>query len=1132
MPQLKLVQGIEGDLLRRKRSGTIGMFIAIAGAIFQILALAAEEDYLVNIGKFFSSLIRLDFSKLTPSGVTPELIGLFVIVIGFGTYFIFRWTGFLMRESKEPFRYTFWIEAFTPVQKTTDKDSNYPNNNLGFDPHDRFYLLHSDLLERLDSRIGRFSLLNYSKDKVDEKALISHIHIHGNYALREENNDRWIIHVMPCIRIGPPGSPETLAYPVKYTLKKEKTGTKSDHKLENSGENKEKGAVSKTKNYIFDAEEYNQIIERVYSSIATEVYKRIESDVKGKIAMFPTPFRRAIALFHEAEDFARSNTIDAYDRAVQLYNEARRYFKISEIKWITKFLLKMPLLWRKEVKFLHMHSRIQIGYAKCLIYKMAISALSGRYKNPLFEIREDLKEVTDRLEILHKRIGTKWKQKIIQSLIEKGEDKKHNRLNSLIAFLTFPKDSLLRCLFLNPNEALFEQQRRILFDAYVVAALEHYYLVAIKKAKEYLENARAIDPQLSERNALYLLAAGEIEPDIDKEILLFRQATEIAPKFQIAQYLLAFSSEMRFRTQNEIVKARAKSVIEEYDEILKINPGNIAALSTQGYIWWLLKDYDKAKKKYEEGREIKAIARQTFIGDLNYGLARIEAEKGNFNESYSLYMQAISADPGVGAYSTTTSRISTSSYYDYIDSNMLERYKSFRETVEGHIEQYNKINELPEDAKKQDDENDAVSEKTLAAVRSFVLNDYGNACLNYFFRFGNFGRLDDAINAFEEAIEKYPENAVAYYNLHKAYACKGSTGNEKVSNCLKEAEKLAPAWPALVTLSAQAEVRQFQKQIDDKLGEKREKEKDLNEKKDTFRTKSNELSEMKRKQDVSSAQQQSYFVFSENEFKPPFDIEKLCKVINDDKYDISLKNVPFNTISWLNELLQLPNFYDILDSKKRISSVSKDINIKDLDYKTKGYRNKQFPSLNQVDQRNIIRLNRLLLEETYPQATPRSPQGKLALPQKKPKDVDIEKKEIEYLHQNILDCEVKIQKLDEEIKGLQDKLQNKISPNIISKIANQTKFTSLFEGLKIDYNGKGVSKLCKVMNERDKFDENDIDALRVLAEVWSTNRIKDKEEDALKASEKLCEVIMNYYPENFDTNLILIEIYKSIRVLK
>lgn len=1131
MPQLKLVQGIEGDLLRRKRSGTISVFVALAGVIFQIVLSFSEEKYLSSIGKFFINLVQFRFGELFGlEGLSIHgLTGMLVLIVGFGIYFLFRWTSFLLNESKEPFRYTFWIDEFMPVGDVESKNglskvdkidkTDSKGKKLTFKNIDRFLLLHHDLMEKLNHRIRRFSLLNESKpDNPDnkEKAVTSHIHISGNYAIREEKDEKWIIHIMPRIRVGTSGSPTTLAYPVKYTFEKD-----------TSKQGKEDGDSS-----TLNADRYNQIVERVYSSIATEIYKQIESDVKGKIALFPTPYLRAVALFHEAEDFARSNTIDAYDRAIQLYNEARRYFKISEIKGITKLLLMMPVLWRKEVKFLHMHASIQIGYAKCLIYKMAISALSGRYKNPLFEIREDLKEVTERLEILHKRIGTKWKQKTIQSLHEKDVDKKHKRLNYLIAFLTFPKDSLSRCLFLKPNQFLFERQKRILFDAYVVAALEHYYLAAIKKAKEYLENARAIDPHLSERNALYILAAGEIEPDIDKEILLFRQATEIAPDFQIAQYLLAFSSEMLFRTQNEIAKARAKSVIEEYDEILKINPGNIAALSAQGYIWWLLEDYDKAKKKYEEGREIKAIARQTFIGDLNYGLARIEAENGNFNKSYDLYKQAISADPGVGAYSTTTSRISTSSYYDYIDSNMLERYKSFRKKVEGHIEQYNKINELPEDAKKQDDENEAVSEKTLKAVLSFVLNDYGNACLKYFHRFGNFGRLDDAINAFEEAIEKYPENAVAYYNLHKAYACKGSTGNEKVSNCLKEAEKLAPAWPALVTLSAQAEVRQFQKQIDDKLGEKREKEKDLNEKKDTFRTKSNELSEMKRKQDVSSAQQQSYFVFSENEFKPPFDIEKLCKVINDDKYDISLKNVPFNTISWLNELLQLPNFYDILDSKKRISSVSKDINIKDLDYKTKGYRNKQFPSLNQVDQRNIIRLNRLLLEETYPQATPRSPQGKLALPQKKPKDVDIEKKEIEYLHQNILDCEVKIQKLDEEIKGLQDKLQNEISPKNIYKIANQTKFTSLFEGLKIDYNGKGVSKLCEVMNERDKFDENDIDALRALAEVWSTNRIKDKEEDALKASEKLCEVIMNYYPENFDTNLILIEIYKSLRARK
>ena len=67
--------------------------------------------------------------------------------------------------------------------------------------------------------------------------------------------------------------------------------------------------------------EYLDIVERVYSSIATEVYRRIGSDVHDKITLFPTAHLRAVALYHEAEDFARSNTVDAYEQAIALYRE-------------------------------------------------------------------------------------------------------------------------------------------------------------------------------------------------------------------------------------------------------------------------------------------------------------------------------------------------------------------------------------------------------------------------------------------------------------------------------------------------------------------------------------------------------------------------------------------------------------------------------------------------------------------------------------------------------------------------------------------------------------------------------------------------------------------------------------------
>ncbi len=610
--QIKLAQGIEKQLLERKKAGIIvSGIVTLSGAILQILLTRIEayqpKDLVKQIFCFFQfiwDILSLQWGELHKYEPSYELAGVFVMAIGLGIYILFKRTKLLLRESEEPFRYTFWVEPFKRVKKESDKPFDIDGRDLFHEGDEKLKnLLHHDLTERLNSRIRRLSLLDATtlgtsgKGKDSESAgkdlLTSHIHIQGHYTIRKEKDDEVVMHVMPEIRIGPPGTPATLASPIKYALEP---------------------PVKEGDRYALRTDKYYQLVEQVYSSVATEAYRRIESDVKEKMKLFPTSYLRAVALFHEAEDFVRSNTIDAYDRAIELYREARRHFHISPFKWITRRFIEFPiLLWRLGIKYQQTWARVEIGYAKCLIYRRQVSALSGQYKNPLFEIPFRLERVIDSLEKLQERIANV---------------KENNRLSHLMAFLTFPEDTWWKCLSLRPLQSLFERHRRILFNAYVVDALAHYYLEANEKARQYLDDARAVAPERSERDALYLLAAGTIEPEFERAILLFRQATESAPDFQIAQYLLAYYSEMRFRREDEMFKGKVESIIKEYDQVLEINPGNIAALAAQGYLWWLLRDKDEAKKKFEEGSEIKAIARQTFIGEFNYGLARIAAEEG------------------------------------------------------------------------------------------------------------------------------------------------------------------------------------------------------------------------------------------------------------------------------------------------------------------------------------------------------------------------------------------------------------------------------------------------------------------------------------------------------------------------
>src|SRR6185503_19756275 len=310
-----------------------------------------------------------------------ELIGLLVLVVGFGTYFAFRWTNFLLKESEEPFRYTFWITPFARVMKT-------PDSRFTLEGEDRFQLLDHDLMERLNRRIGRLSLLDVDKlDGTHKGALRSHIHISGHYAIREETDGAWVVQVMPRLGIGPASRPATLAYPVNYMLCEEQSNSSGHAEATAKKDDPPAPAVTPPvtpaspdadrkengRSSYLSAAQYNQIVERVYSSIATEVYRQIRSDVDEKITLFPTNYLRAVAVFHEAKDFERSNTVDAYDYAIELYQQSKRYFDIRLAGSVAKLFAKLPALWRVVVSSQIMEARARTGYCRCLIYRRVIA---------------------------------------------------------------------------------------------------------------------------------------------------------------------------------------------------------------------------------------------------------------------------------------------------------------------------------------------------------------------------------------------------------------------------------------------------------------------------------------------------------------------------------------------------------------------------------------------------------------------------------------------------------------------------------------------------------------------------------------------------------------------------------------
>jgi len=104
---------------------------------------------------------------------------------------------------------------------------------------------------------------------------------------------------------------------------------------------------------------------------------------------------------------------------------------------------------------------------------------------------------------------------------------------------------------------------------------------------------------------------------------------------------------------------------------------------------------------------------------------------------------------------------------------------------------------INKDRKIKDDDNKEITERIIDIVYSFVLNDYGNACLNYYHRFGDPERLKNAIEAYEKSINLYPENKVVYYNLANAYGWEENE-SEQIDR-LKKAVKIGPRWHVAAT---------------------------------------------------------------------------------------------------------------------------------------------------------------------------------------------------------------------------------------------------------------------------------------------------------------------------------------------
>ncbi len=725
---LDSLQGIEKTLESRRYTGRWSLVIAVVSGLSQIALL-------VKLG---------DLSKLAPGLGKFAFLPVLVFFVAAAVWVLARYTGFLFKQSKEPFRYTFSMKAFANVDST-------PGARFTVDRIDQMNLLSFDLTERLNRRVRRFSLLeNPAVGAAKGTNPTSHFHIEGSYAIREEEDDGWMLHVWPRVRIGAEGNSFTLAYPVRLPLERSPDG-KND-----------RATLSST--------EYSRLVERVYSSAATEIYKQIETDLEDKMTLFPTNALRALARAVEAEDFETSNTIDAYDRALEMYRSSLDELRASPTHRLMKRIaLKYNWLVSWESTGLRAaldaEAKTKLGYSRCLIYRRLVSEMAGRQRNPIFETRPKLKGATELFAHCY------------NAFLPHGSARLPASLEQLIEALPTSAIALAQDAVSEPiwRKSLYEKAREDLCETFAVAALAYSLLADSGKALNALQLADAFAAESTPARVriFLLLAKAQLAPGPPQKLSYLNEARELNPDSEITLYRFAFFSDLLARDNDDITKPRVDDLVGKYEAVLKVNPANITSLIGQGYLLWLVGDLDHARRKLRTGIELQKIVAQTFVGDLKYCLARVEVEcaalpklpdepeeeatlraAGLLNQAVLDYQEALLADRSVAASDPDSQSSSRNTYYELLNSTMLDAYRR-----------------LAERARSLSDTGKFDKTATCQALH-YALNDYGNACFNYYLRFevstGTDAQLRKALGLLEEAVRLYPNSVMAVYNHFSA----------------------------------------------------------------------------------------------------------------------------------------------------------------------------------------------------------------------------------------------------------------------------------------------------------------------------------------------------------------------------
>lgn len=735
---LDRISGVEEGLKNNLRIKRLGNFGLVTASLQLVLGAASDLE------------IELFGSRVTWSPKLLVALGAFMLVL---SLLLVARSRLWRRESTTPFRYTCSLVEFAALGKVAQQHfSELP------------VWLRYDLAQMLNTRIGRLSFVDEpprgssSGEPINAQgarghapapsAVASeHIRISGDFIVRSTTDESWVIDVTPKVEVGAGDAAATLAHAVTYIHNEDDKGGDSTPDAVDEAGSRLQPSVAPTSSPhgqrtgpTLPENVYEKISERVYFSVATQIYRQIRSDVQHKIDLLPTRFLRANAYYHEAVDYARSNTLDGLDAARELFESAmerfdpllrplpksrlrRAYRAVLQRKTqvVNRLRLQCAEFWPRLAKAEVLAASAEIGYANTLLYRRTLAGLSGHRVNSVYEARPVAQRAIARLAKV-------------------------------------PLD-VPGC-------------RTARFDAQVAFALACYQLELDQEAKDSLERARGMLPGRYDQDAQYLYVAGVLEPRARFAIRLHRQAVERDPRLEVAQFELALRLEMMWRTRPTLERSVAAMVQHEYQQVLKVNPGNLRAWESIGYVHWLMKDLDAAEAAYERGREFKQMKPEAAISGLEYGLARVAAEKGDCESAYRLYLSSSSAQllRGVSDIKWTSAQFY---FFDFIGEAMMLRYDDYLKNAANNLKDCDmRIRDI---------------------VCSFVLNDHGEACHTYHIRNYDTSRLARAHRQYEQAKDRNPDAMLPHYNLYLLHRYEGD--EDAAIRELQLLERLEPNWP-------------------------------------------------------------------------------------------------------------------------------------------------------------------------------------------------------------------------------------------------------------------------------------------------------------------------------------------------